>query len=491
MTMSGVFARHTPSADGLSGHAFVLSSLLLATVMLAILALTLSRGSAPDGAGIAVELLFTAIGAYATLEILSDRLPLSLNKMHWYFIFFFMSVAPLTHYLTGYAPGRYPLSEGTIIKGQLVVILWCAVYGVARRTGGRRRPDAEAGAAAVVPTPRWIAPLTLAISVAALAYMVRRLGGVSSLLVRGEAWLEVESPVDTVLGYLFRAIPVLGFAILYRGKRYSGATYSWMYVIALVPVIVLLNYPVSLSRYWTAAVYIGLFAVTVPFGWLGSRRFDLAVILGICVIFPLMYDLKFVDVDTFLATGVSSFFESYEEVFNSMDFDAFTMLCRIILYVEDAGLSFGRQLVSVIFFFVPRAALPIKGRPTGSMVATAQGSSFTNLSAPIMGEGYVDFGWLGVIVYAVVVAVAIRSIDRAIFEDAQGVGANTYRFLVGAFMLGFTIFLMRGALQPVFLRIMGFFLFLMVVYTCQSLLGRRDVVGGPRRASGRGDASAC
>ena len=157
-----------------------------------------------------------------------------------------------------------------------------------------------------------------------------------------------------------------------------------------------------------------------------------------------------------------------------MDFDAFTMLCRVIQYVGDNGHSFGRQLVSVIFFFVPRSILPIKGQPTGSMVATEQGSSFTNLSAPIMSEGYIDFGLVGVMAYAVVLAVTIRAMDRSFFEGVYGAESNTYRFLVGAFMLGFVIFLMRGALQPVFLRIMGFFLFLMVAYSRQVLMSSQD-----------------
>lgn len=467
-SMSRSFARHTLPASK-RGHTSLLANMVLLAAMVAILVITLSRGSVSAHENIVIETLFAIIGIYATCEILCDKLPLSLNKMHWYFIFFFMSVAPLTHFLTGYAPGRYPLSDESIINGQLVALLWCSVYSIARRVKTSRRSSSERREHAVIATPSWVAPAFLLLSLISLAYMVLSLGGLSSLLTRGEAWLEVERPIDTVLGYLFRAIPVISFVILYRGKRYSGATYSWLYVSALVPIIVLLNYPVSLSRYWTAVVYIGLFASVAPFSWLGNRKFDLAIILGICIVFPLMYDLKFVDFETFLSAGVSSFFGSYEEVFNSMDFDAFTMLCRIIQYAGDYGLSLGRQLLSVVFFFVPRAVLPIKGQPTGSMVATAQGSSYTNLSAPIMGEGYIDFGLIGVVVYAVVLAVVIRSLDRSIFEDTNGSGSNTYRFLVGVFMLGFVIFLMRGALQPVFLRIMGFFLFLMIIFVCQRL----------------------
>lgn len=465
---SGGFARSTRLASG-RGHASLLANMLLLAAMAAILVITLSRGSTSVRDNAVVEILFSVIGIYATCEILCDKLPLSLNKMHWYFIFFFMSVAPLTHFLTGYAPGRYPLSDESIITGQLVVLLWCSIYSVARRIRATRGGYANRREFAIVATPSWVAPVFLLLSLISLAYMAVSLDGLSSLLTRGEAWLEVERPIDTVLGYLFRAIPVLSFAILYRGKRYSAATYSWLYVIALVPIIILLNYPVSLSRYWTAVVYIGLFASVVPYSWLGNRKFDLAIILGICIVFPLMYDLKFVDFETFLSTGVSSFFDSYEEVFNSMDFDAFTMLCRIIQYAGDYGISLGRQLLSVVFFFVPRAVLPIKGQPTGSMVATAQGSSYTNLSAPIMGEGYIDFGLIGVAVYAVVLAIVIRTLDQSIIEGAHGSGSNTYRFLVGVFMLGFVIFLMRGALQPVFLRIMGFFLFLIVIFVCQRL----------------------
>ena len=468
-------------------HVSTLVNMLLIAAMTAILIATLLQGADGVRDSFAVEAVFVAIGLYAVLEILCDRLPLSLNKMHWYFIFFFMSIAPLTHYLTGYAPGRYPLSDNVIFGGQLVVLLWCVAYSMARRVKGGHRAERREKEPTVISTPRWMAPAVLAISLAALAYMAIRLGGLSSLLIRSEAWFDVEGPLDTVLGYLLRAIPILGCAILFRGKRYSGATYSWLYIIALVPIIILLNYPVSLSRYWIGTVYIGLFVAMIPQNWLGIRRFDLAIILGICIIFPLMYDLKYFDVGTFFETRIASFFGAYEEAFNSVDFDAFTMLCRIMIYAEDYGFSFGRQLVSVVFFFVPRAILPIKGQPTGSMVTTAQGSSYTNLSAPAMGEGYIDFGLIGVVLYAAVFAIAFRSLDRAFLGGGHCASANTYRFLVSAFMLGFTVFLMRGALQPVFLRIMGFFLFLIFTYVCQRLVSRSMTSARPREAL-RGEA---
>ena len=81
-------------------------------------------------------------------------------------------------------------------------------------------------------------------------------------------------------------------------------------------------------------------------------------------------------------------------IFNNVDFDAYSLFARTIEYVQQASITFGKQLLGTIFFIIPRALWQGKPEHSGVIVSAAQGQEFTNLSCPIMAEGYINFGFL-------------------------------------------------------------------------------------------------
>lgn len=452
-----------------------ISNILIVAILLIILtlALILSKGRMNPSPYLVMLLLF--IGGFSIAEIARDKSDFSLNKMHWYFIFIFMAIAPMIQYLSGYYAGHYYLSDYDYTLGAFIVLLWCATYSIAFRVRTRNRENTYHKPNRV-PHQNFIAFTLLSLSAISCLYLTYRIGGFENFFLRGEAWIESTNSIDTVLSYLLRAIPVLSFALLFQLKKNKQGEFSWLYIVALLPMVIVMNYPVSLSRYWSGVVYIGLFLIVLPSQFFKNRRFDFFVLVTICVLFPLLYQLKFITIDEFIRSGIPLFFSNYSDSFNSVDFDAFSLLCRIVQYTNSEGLMLGRQLISVIFFFIPRAILPIKGSPTGSMVASAQGSSFTNLSAPIMAEGYVDFGVLGVILYAVIFARALRWFDGKKWLVYSSREFNlSYLGTIYPFLFGFVFFVMRGALQPAFLRVMGFFLFLIIIYFAQKVFGQKNV----------------
>ena len=463
--LSGVLNKH----DGIF-------SIVLALIIGGIIAATILQSSS-----IVVDplimMLFSVISIYAGVEICVDHTIYSLNKVHWLFIFVFMGIAPLSQYMTGYYPHGYYVSADSIVKAQFIVILWCLFYSATYHIHFKKdRKDIYQHSVRVRHLPN-IEPLLIpliVLSFVSVMYLAFRVGGFEHLLLRGEAWIEVDSPIDTVLGYLLRSIPVLVLAWLLIQRKYCKLRHPILSIGLLFVLTIIANYPISLSRYWTAMVYIGLILCAIPSEWLGKRKFEILLLISICVIFPMMYQLKFVSFDVYIQEGITDFFINYAYVYNSPDFDAFSMLVRTLEYVDLYDFSFGRQILGSIFFFVPKALLAIKGTASGALVAIAQGSWYTNLSEPVMGEGYIDFGIIGVIGYAIIFARIFKYFDVKYWRTIEIQSRSAYIMIIVPFLIGFVVFLMRGALQPVVLRIFGFFLFLIFVF-CLDIIYREVI----------------
>ena len=83
-------------------------------------------------------------------------------------------------------------------------------------------------------------------------------------------------------------------------------------------------------------------------------------------------------------------------------------------YVEEFGISWGNQLLGAILFFVPRSIWPSKPLGTGHTAIVALDQHyFSNVSAPLIAEGYVNFGIVGVVLFALAAGWIFRKLDSA------------------------------------------------------------------------------
>lgn len=108
--------------------------------------------------------------------------------------------------------------------------------------------------------------------------------------------------------------------------------------------------------------------------------------------------------------------------FNTLNYDAFANIMATIDYVGYNGYSQGHQLLSALLFFVPRSIWEGKPISTGQLVGEhlidVHGYNFSNLSNPVVSEGYINFGFFGVILGALVLAfVSVRLLSWLKSED--------------------------------------------------------------------------
>jgi hypothetical protein len=131
-----------------------------------------------------------------------------------------------------------------------------------------------------------------------------------------------------------------------------------------------------------------------------------------------------------------------------MDFDAFQAVANTIALVDREGVSGGRQIAGAVLFAVPRQLWPDKPLATGQLVGEKSGYAFTNISAPLWAELYVDGGLLLVLAGFLAYGAAVRTLDRWYrWSQRGGGGARVVSVLVPIYA-GYQFFVLRGSLMP-------------------------------------------
>lgn len=138
--------------------------------------------------------------------------------------------------------------------------------------------------------------------------------------------------------------------------------------------------------------------------------------------------------------------EFLSDHFLTTHYDAWANVYSAIEMTERNGLSGGRQLAGALLFYVPSTwwhGKPLAtGIEIGNFLMTYYEMWFTNLSAPLVAEGFLDFGYLGVIAYALGLAALVRGIERwGAVSDKPMLQA------VGIYFSFFLVFLLRGSLM--------------------------------------------
>jgi hypothetical protein len=104
--------------------------------------------------------------------------------------------------------------------------------------------------------------------------------------------------------------------------------------------------------------------------------------------------------------------EGIGEVFNTLHYDAFANIGATIDYIGYEGYAYGNQLLGAFFFFVPRGLWQDKPISTGQLVGEhlidTYDFTYSNLSNPMVSEGYINFGIFGIILLALLLAASIN-----------------------------------------------------------------------------------
>ena len=428
---------------------------LIFTIM--ILVLPSIFGKVISTADIGFILSNSLIGLVSLIMIIrsTNKHAYSLDLVHWIFHFSFFFIAPLVQYLNDEFQwgSLYSYETDILIKTNILILVWQFFWLISSKLGKRisftinEKVD-ESNEVRYFVSLNKVFLLTL-ISILVLGYQIYSYG-FTGLFVRGaDAVNGIDnSAILLIIENTGRAMPIVLLALLIVRSWSKKTLLNNFLVFIAIALALLTNFPVATPRFWTAAISIGLF-----FTFIKVRNKNLLVYLllfGLNIIFPLLATARRV-------TSLGGFWESLDlsRTLSAnlliADYDAYSMIAHTMKYIEIYGISIGKQLLTVIFFFIPRSIWEDKSLGSGRVVADALNFEYNNVSSPLIAEGLINFGVFGIIIFAVVFALICSKVDTIYWLKER-----PFVKLIYPFWIGFFFFIMRGDLLSSFSYTLGF-----------------------------------
>lgn len=254
--------------------------------------------------------------------------------------------------------------------------------------------------------------------------------------------IEFSGPVSLIINYIIKPIPgiVLIFYLCFQPKYYIRKS-AVFFLFCLVNI-----FPTGVPRFYAAAVYLPIM-ILVFRSLLTKGRLSSFIILSIFFIFPSLNSFR----------RVSEFegfklFHGFGFLYHG-HFDSYLSIGQVI---QAGFISYGRQLLGNILFFIPRKIWPDKPTGTGHTLASSLDLGFANISANFYAEGFANFGYLGMFLFAGVMGWWLRKLDEMFYRKlTMGVGRNNLLPLYFVF-LSFLVFILRGDLLSSISFFIGF-----------------------------------
>jgi hypothetical protein len=263
-------------------------------------------------------------------------------------------------------------------------------------------------------------------------------------------------------------IPLGAITITYRylikkNKITNNTLIAFFILIILVVLLLFLKNLFTEKRNALGPIYITLIYLFYPKLLNSNVKMFLFLFVSMILVFPSISAITHINAtfDQIIKTPnilISSFNESggLVRTFHTLHYDAFSNVLATVEFVTKNGYSYGYQLLSAILFFIPRSYWPSKPVSTGELVGnyliSDHGFNFNNLSNPVVSEGYINFGFFGIALLAVILAFFIvRFLHWLRAKDSL-------KEIIAFYFAIHLMFLLRGDFTNGFVYFIGTFL---------------------------------
>ncbi len=395
--------------------------------------------------------------------------PFSLEKMFYLFSLFFFGVAPLLQSFENSNFWYYrPLLEEeyffTNILVIIIIILYKFVYLFFRRTIQRPKAEKKLNSFKVPDKITFINSLLL-IALSLLAFFIVFASNdfnILPMLVRGgELVADVMSNVEAdesptkwlIVNNFVRPISIMCFLYYAVSKEKNKVIFTILGLLALMTC-----FPSAVPRFAAAAMYIPV--ILILFSFVRKKNvFSLIFVGGLLFLFPFLNIFRnFGDVN-------NEEFKLDFKMFTEAHFDSYQ---NFALLVSNEIITYGGQLLGVFLFWVPRSIWPEKPLGTGAFNAEKLNFFFSNVAANYFAEGYVNFGYLGIILFLLFLAYQTALVDKIYWESERKVSGDFFSVLY-TISLGFLFFILRGDMLSSVAYMFGFLFAAVFVYKITTL----------------------
>lgn len=386
--------------------------------------------------------IFCLYGVFKSI----DQYNFSLNKTFYIFFFFFFGLAPAIQFKYGCAFFNAPiLNEADYIKGGILLLGILIVYMLLYRTFYNFFHKKTIKNLLDVGKQEKV-----------LGYYILSLGALFIVVILIKFNIEV---------LLFR--PPAG--TLKHATNFGVLGYSLLLIVRPIPIIILLRYLIIDKRELKHAIFLGLIVLIITFPTSLSRGLIAAYYIPFLVfIAPIkriknLYSIVYF-AGVFLIFQVMNIFRSTNnelilglESFKTGHFDGFQ---NFMLLVNEEIITEGKQLLGALLFFVQETTWANRPLGTGTMLATKLRFNHVNVAMPYFGEGYANFGYVGVLLFLVIIVVLNSYFDVNFHKKKLSFPLR----ILYLFLLGFEFYLLRGDLQSSVKKGASFVMALIIVF---------------------------
>lgn len=369
----------------------------------------------------------------------------SFNFMFWLFGLFFFSLAPLVQFQTGIYQWNLIPDDSEIIRTNIYICIYILFYQfgwlISRKYSLRLNEKTKKINCQNRFISRKSLNFLLIVDVIALAIYLRTTG-IANIIFLSTNNLDVgNKSLNLILKHCFHYF--VGFIAalhILEAKKNRRIT---LHTVIAVLCFFLGCFPTGIPRNMMASLYGGM-AIVFLYQNRYKRYITWGILSGLIFIFPAISffrnisNLKDTSFTEYIITNIRN------PLLNA-NFDAHQIFISILRWIQMDGITWGKQLLGAVFFFIPRKIWPSKALGTGqtAFIQTNQ-HWYTNVSAPLPSEGFANFGVLGIIIFAVIIGYAVYKLDRKYWNENDPLSA--IRFLYPFSMLMF-FFVNRGDLQ--------------------------------------------
>lgn len=385
------------------------------------------------------------------------------EMMFWCYSYMFLGLAPLVQLRQDFWPFTVPRIDSTYVAAAtLIVLVGCGAFlggaGLDSVASVWRRRNAERTYDVVKQVFTINYARTIVLSVIALlidTYFLSHLGWTIFLQSRSDvasgandAW--GQTATFPIMRGVYMTAPLVAFLALIRVRREAksarmrgenissivmGSNTALLVVVGIFLAVVM--NPISNARYMSGTA---ILAVATAFGLFATRqRFRFTAcgfLVGMLLIFPLADAFRYSREGQLKATNpIQSLLTG--------DYDSFAQLMNGYLVGARDGIVPLKQFSGVLLFWVPRALWTGKPVDTGGYIAAGRGYSFTNLSAPLWIEFYLNGSWLLLAVGMFALGFALHRWDTRLNAELSLHGMPG---LLGCILPFYLMILLRGSL---------------------------------------------
>jgi len=382
------------------------------------------------------------------LSFLSLKGEIRLIEMSfWLFVYVWLGITSLGHSLLGVFAWNTNYSTDEIVNVQLIIIVSLICYELGIRLNIKSNDSINKKLDKIYETKDMIFSEVFSLFLLFFCVSVGMIflsGGIDSLFStrfeQGVRASESLKSTNLIIDSLKKTpiFSLLIFVIIqFKNKKYNVLDKNKFLLLIGVMLLVniIISNPVANPRFWFGAVFLTL--IFVSFKWrkiyMGGLIFILSLVLTI--IFPYM--------DTFRVSLESKITKQNVAylLLAKGDYDAFQQIINALRVVEIKGITYGEQMLGVIFFWFPRSIWEGKPLSTGAMVGENLGYTFTNFSSPLWAEFYINFGLIGIFIMFFIYGKFTFYLQSFLLNNI-----NLSKYMIACFFAAYQIFFLRGDL---------------------------------------------